>query len=133
MKAKFRTEKVEYVVTDRGYVRNGHFVLGEIRLLSLSMGEPAVFEVKTPGYTQQIRTDIVLEIMECPLPFKKEMSLQRHPYKVKVLRKGQSPIIVTKIGTESEVHEWANNRWKEKDTTIAISIIPIPTRKKVVG
>jgi len=130
MKAKFKTEKVEYVVTDRGYERNGHFVLGEVRLISLSMGEPAVFEVNTGRYTQQVRTDVVLEIMECPLPFKKEMSLQKHPYKVKVLRKGKSPIIVTRIGTESEVREWANDRWKDEE--ISLAIIPIPTGRKVI-
>ena len=47
MKAKFRTEKVEYVIENGGYSRNGHFVQGEVKLKSLSIGSEAQIEIKT--------------------------------------------------------------------------------------
>ena len=130
MKAKFRTEKVEYVIENGGYSRNGHFVQGEVKLKSLSIGSEAQIEIKTGAYTQLIRTDIVHSIDLCPAIFKMQMATEVHPYRIKVVNKNSKPGIFMKIGTEKEIQAYVKDRFKVKRLTYAIE--PIPTRLELV-
>lgn len=126
MLAKFRTEKVEYVIEKGGYSRNGHFVQGKVKIRSLSIGQPAQIEFISGEFAQLIRTDIVLDIEKCPIKFKMEMSNQVHPYRIKVINEKSKLITLMKIGTEKEVKNWIENRFN--NCKVAYGIEPIPTR-----
>lgn len=129
MKALFRTAHVEYLLENNGYSRNGHFVQGKVTLKQLAFGKPAIFEIETPGYSQVIRTDDVLDIQEMPLWVKGQVSNEVHPYRVYVSRKeNPAPLVVMKIGTKAEVEKWAKDRWS--DEQIRISLIPIPASRQ---
>jgi hypothetical protein len=126
MLARFCTEKVEYVIEKCGYSRNGHFVQGEVKIRSLSIGQPAQFEINVGDYKQLIRTDMVMDIEKCPLNFKVEMGNQVHPYRIKVVNEKAKPITLMKIGTVKEVKNWIEKRFIGRKVTYGIE--PIPTR-----
>jgi hypothetical protein len=122
MIAKFKTNKVEYVLDKRGYSRNDNFTLVEkVELKELELGKPGVFEITIGGHQRVIRTDDVEEVLHCPFSFKSELLNTVQPFKVRVIRKGKSPILITKIGKKAEIKKWAKNRWGNECERVLIT------------
>lgn len=131
MKAIFSTEKVKYEVSESGYSRNGHFVHANVTLKELTIGQPAVIEVRLNGYEQIIRTDIVTDIEICPDYFKMKMKTEVHPYKITVTSPSGTPLVTMKIGTAAEVDEYVKKMYPNEKVNYQIA--PIPTRKRRVS
>jgi hypothetical protein len=128
MKAIFTTEKVKYELNEKSYTRNGHSVQGEVKLTELAIGQPAVIELKHNDFVQVIRTDIVTEIKECPIYFKKLMDTEIHPYKISITCRDGSIINQMRIGTETDVRGWLSERYPNDDVTYRITPIPLKRR-----
>ncbi len=130
MKASFNTENVKYELSELGYTRNGHFVQGKVTLKQLTIGKPAILEFELNNFVQVIHTDIVMDIEKCPAFFKMKMSLDVHPYKIRIKRNDKD-IISMRIGTEVEIKQWVKERYPKED--VEYKIAPIPVRRKGVS
>ncbi|MFS1519533.1 hypothetical protein V1503_24200 [Bacillus sp. SCS-151] len=124
MIAKFKTENVEYVLEEKGYSRNGHFSLSEVELKELQVGEPAVFYIQIGEQKRIINTDIVYQIEQAPVSFKRDAIIDIQIFRIKVIRKEKQPISLMKLGTETEVRSWAKERFKNKKDTMTILLFP---------
>lgn len=131
MKAIFSTEKVKYEVSESGYSRNGHSVQADVILKELTIGQPAVIEVKTNGYEQLIRTDIVNDIELCPAYFKMKMKTEVHPYKITMISPSGTPLVTMRIGTAAEVEAHVKKMYPNEKVNYQIA--PIPTKNRSVS
>ncbi|MEF2246437.1 hypothetical protein [Paenibacillus sp. IITD108] len=113
MLANFRTERVEYIIDEHGYSRNGSFVhASNMKILQIGIGQSASFSYTIGQTSYVIETDPVVSITNLSKKQIDKMTDDHIPkaYRLQI-RQNKRNIIRYHIGTKQDVASWAAGSW----------------------